>query len=111
MSVLTIHLYVAFLVAALAVLAVWQVPGRRIALWVVTVQIALGIAVMLQGFKVPWYHPALAVVGWAGYMAANAMARRNEKRNALIVAVVSSLLILIAYFVGMEAVKNGYASP
>jgi hypothetical protein len=110
-NLLIIHLWVAFLVAALAVLAVWQRTGRRITLYVVTLQILIGIVLMVQGLKVPWYHPALAVVAWAGYMAANAMSRRRDapRRNALIVAGVSSLLILIAYYVGMEAVKRGYA--
>ena len=110
MNLLTVHLWVAFLVAALAVLAVWQRLGRRITLYVVTLQILLGIVLMVQGLKVPWYHPALAVVAWAGYMAANALARREGgRRNALIVAGISSLLVLIAYYAGMEAVKHGFA--
>jgi hypothetical protein len=109
-NTLTIHLYAAFAVAALAVLAVWRRPERRITLYAVTVQILIGIVLMVQGAKVPWYHPALAVLGWIGYMAANAMARRDPaSRRALVVSGVSSLLILIAYYVGMEAVKHGYA--
>ena len=109
MNTLTIHLYVAFAVAALAVFAVWQRTPRRITLYAVTLQIAIGIVLMVQGAKVPWYHPALAVLGWIGYMAANAMARRDPaSRRALIVSGVSSLLILIAYYVGVQAVKMGY---
>jgi phosphoglycerol transferase MdoB-like AlkP superfamily enzyme len=109
-NLLTVHLWVAFLVAALAVLAVWQLLGRRITLYVLTLQILLGIVLMVQGLKVPWYHPALAVLGWAGYMVANALSRREGgRRNALIVAGIASLLILIAYYAGMEAVKHGYA--
>ncbi|MBV9438446.1 MAG: hypothetical protein JOZ24_00490 [Candidatus Eremiobacteraeota bacterium] len=109
MNTLTIHLYVAFVVAALAVLGVWRRPERRITLYVVTLQIALGIVLMVQGLRVPWYHPALAVLGWAGYMAANAIGRRESgARNALILSGAASLLILIAYYVGMEAVKAGY---
>ena len=108
MSILTIHLYLAFAVAALAVLAVWRRPERRITLYVVTLQILIGVWLMVQGLRVPWYHPALAVLGWAGYMAANAIARRQPgSRNPLIVAAVSSLLILVAYYVGVEAVKHG----
>jgi hypothetical protein len=108
-NILTVHLWVAFVVALLAVLAVWQRTPRRITLYVVTLQILIGIVLMVQGLKVPWYHPALAIVGWAGYMVANALSRRGATRNALIVAGLSSLLILIAYYVGMEAVKHGYA--
>ena len=110
MSLLQIHLWVAFAVAALAVLAVWQRTPRRVTLYVVTLQVLIGIVLMVQGLRVPWYHPALAVAGWAGYMVANALSRReNRKRTALIVAGLSSLLILVAYYVGMEAVKRGYA--
>ena len=108
MNVLTIHLYVGFAVAALAVLAVWRLPERRVTLYVVTLQILIGIWLMVQGLRVPWYHPALAVLGWAGYMAASAIARRRPgSRNALIVAGLASLLILVAYYAGMEAVKHG----
>jgi len=104
---LIVHLWVAFVVAALAVLAVWWRAGRRVTLYAVTLQILIGIVLMVEGLKVPWYHPALAVVGWAGYMAANAMARRaGGRRNALIVAGISSLLILLTYYAGMEAVKH-----
>lgn len=108
MNVLTIHLYVAFAVAALAVLAVWRRPERRITLYVATLQILIGVVLMVQGLRVPWYHPALAVVGWAGYMAANALARRQPgSRNPLLIAGASSLLVLVAYYVGLEAVKHG----
>ena len=106
MNILTVHLWVAFLVAALAVLAVWRRPERRITLYVVTLQIAIGVVLMIQGGRVPWYHPALAVLGWIGYMAANAIARRDLGRRALIVSAISSLLILIAYYVGIEVVKH-----
>jgi hypothetical protein len=108
-NTLTIHVYVAYLVAALALGAVWRRPGRRFTLYAVTLQIVVGIVLMVQGAKVPWYHPALAVLGWIGYMAANAIARRDPgSRNALVVTGVSSVLILVAYYVGMQAVKAGY---
>jgi peptidoglycan/LPS O-acetylase OafA/YrhL len=106
-TTLAVHLYLAFAVAALAVLAVWRRPERRITLYAVTLQIVIGIVLMVQGGRVPFYHPALAVLGWIGYMAANAIARRDPaSRRALIVSAVSSLLILLAYYVGLEAVKH-----
>jgi hypothetical protein len=106
-TTLTIHLYLAFVIAGLAVLAVWRRPERRITLYAVTLQIVIGVVLMVQGDRVPWYHPALAVLGWIGYMAANAIARRDPaSRKALIVSAVSSLLILVAYYVGLEAVKH-----
>jgi len=105
---LTIHLDVAFVVAALAVLAVWRRPERRVTLYVVTLQVLLGIVLLVQGLRAPWYHPALAVLGWAGYMAANVIARRRPGSRAILaVAAASSLLILLAYYAGVEAVKHG----
>ena len=108
---LNVHYGVAFLIAALAVFAVWQTPGRRITLYAVTLQILLGIVLIVQGMQAPWYHYALAVLAWIGYMAANAAARRSAAaRNVLLISGASTLLILIAFYVGMHAVKAGYAS-
>ena len=111
MNTLTIHLWVGFAVAALALLAVWQRTGRRITLYAVTVQIILGIVLVAQGLRGPWYHYGLAAAGWIGYMAANALGRRpGGARTALIVTVVSSLLVLIAFGIGQQAVR-GAAVP
>ncbi len=105
---LNVHYGVAMLVAALAILAVWQTPGRRITLYAVTLQLVLGIVLIVQGLQAPWHHYVLAVVAWAGYMAANAMARRSTPaRTVLVIAGASALLILIAFYVGMRAVKAG----
>jgi multisubunit Na+/H+ antiporter MnhB subunit len=107
MTTLTIHLWVGFAVAALAVLAVWQRTGRRITLYVVTLQIIAGIALVAQGVNAPWYQYALAVLGWAGYMAATALSRRpGGGRRALVVTVISSLLVLIAFGIGQQAVRG-----
>ncbi len=109
---LTLHLWIGFAVAALAVLAVWQRTGRRVTLYVTTLQIVVGVVLVVQGLRGPWYHYALAVLGWAGYMVANALSRRpGGARNALIVTVVSSLLILIAFGIGQQAVRGALGSP
>lgn len=111
MSILTIHLYVGMIVAALAVLAVWRRPERRITLYVVTLQIVLGVIVMIQGLRVSWIHPALAVVAWGGYMAANAAGRREGgTRNALIFSAIASLLLLIAFGIGQAATHAAAAA-
>ena len=108
MNTLTIHLWVGFAVAALAVLAVWQRTGRRITLYAVTLQILVGVVLVVQGVRGPWYHYALAVLGWIGYMAASALSRRpGGARPALIVVAVSSLLVLIAFGIGQQAVRAG----
>lgn len=110
MNLLTVHLWLGTAVVALAVLAVWQRTGRRITLYVVTLQLLLGIVLMAERFRVPWYHYGLAVLAWVGYMAANGMARRNaDRRTVLIVTAVSSVLILLAFAIGQGAVRAGYA--
>jgi multisubunit Na+/H+ antiporter MnhB subunit len=112
MTTLTLHLWIGFAVAALAVLAVWQRTGRRITLYAVTLQILVGIVLVVQGVRGPWYHYALAVLAWAGYMAANALSRRpGGARTAIVVTVVSSLLVLIAFGIGQQAVRGGLGTP
>jgi len=108
MQLLSVHLYVAFVVAALAVVAVWRRPERRITLYVVTLQILLGLILLTQSLRAPAGHYALAVLGWAGYMVANGLAKRPEKADtARVIAGISSLLILGAYYIGMHAVRTG----
>jgi hypothetical protein len=108
MPLLTLHYYIGFAVVAVAVLAIWRRPGRRIALYVVTLQILVGIILMIQHLRAPSTHYALAILGWAGYMVSNAVARRPERgRLALVLAVISSVLLLIGFQVGMQAVKSG----
>ena len=108
MTILTVHLWIGYIVALLAIVAVWQLPGRRITLYAVTLQIAIGVVLIAQGLKAPWYHYLLAVLAWIGYMAANGMARRSRTaRNVLLLSGISTLLILIAFYVGMHAVKAG----
>ena len=104
---LTLHLWVGFAAAALAVLAVWQRTGRRITLYVVTLQILVGIVLVVQGLRGPWYHYALAVLGWIGYMAAGALSRRpGGGRSALVITAIASLLVLIAFGIGQQAVRG-----
>ncbi len=62
-SILVVHLWLGFLSWRWRVLFVWQRRGRRITLYVLTLQIALGFVLMVQGCKVPWYHYALAIAG------------------------------------------------
>lgn len=108
MDFLTLHLWLGFAVVVLALLAVWRRGERRITIWVVTLQIAIGIGLMVRGLRVPAIHPALAILGWAAYMAANALGRRpGAARNALIAAAIGSLLILIAFGIGQSAVRHG----
>ncbi len=109
-SLLTVHLYVGIAVVALALLAVWWRTGRRITLYVVTLQILLGIVLMVQGLRVPPFHYGLAVAGWAGYMVANGMGRRGvDRRAVLLVSALSTVLLLVAFAIGQGVVRAGSA--
>ncbi|HZX68027.1 MAG TPA: hypothetical protein VFE70_04035 [Candidatus Elarobacter sp.] len=112
MALLTVHLWVGVAVVLLAVVAVWQRTGRRIALYVATLQILIGIVLVVERFSASWYHYALAVAGWAGYMVANAMTRRGAtQRTVLMVTAISSILILVAFAIGQRAVHVGATAP
>ncbi len=106
--VLVVHLAIGILVAACAALFVWRQTGRRITLYVLTLQIALGIWLIVTGLRAPSEHYGLAVIAWIGYMAANGIARRpGRERVALIITIVSSICVLGAAYLGAKA--GGYA--
>ncbi len=104
---LTVHYVVAFLVVALGVLFVWQQLGRRVMLYALTLQIALGVWLVVQGLRAPSAHYALAIVAWIGYMVANGLFKRGKKPIALGVTIASSVLVLVAFGIGQYAVKSG----
>jgi hypothetical protein len=106
--VLVVHLVVGILVALCAALFVWRLSGRRITLYVLTLQILLGIGLIVSGLKAPSAHYGLAIVAWIGYMAANGIARRpGRERVVLGITIVSSICVLIAAYLGAKA--GGYA--
>ncbi len=108
MNVLVVHLAVGILVAACAALLVWRQLGRRITLYVLTVQILLGIWLIVGGMRAGSTHYALAIVAWIGYMAANGIARRpGRERVALAITIVSSICVLIAAYLGAKAGNLG----
>jgi hypothetical protein len=103
-SVLVVHLVVGILVAACAALLVWWKLGRRIVLYLLTLQIALGVWAIVSGHQAPPPHYALAVLAWIGYMAANSMSGQPDQgRNVMILTVLSSAMVLLAAFIGARA--------
>jgi hypothetical protein len=107
-SVLVVHLTLGILVAACAALFVWFRLGRRITLYLLSLQILLGIALIVGGLRAPSPHYALAIVGWAGYMGANYMSRQpDSKKNVLVLTVLSSAMILLAAYIGSRAGNLG----
>jgi uncharacterized protein YqhQ len=108
MGLLTVHLYVAFAVVVLAIVGVWRRSDRRITLYVVTLQILIGIGLLFMQLRAPSVHYALALLGFIGYMVAGAISKRPDRgRVALAVSGISSLLILDAFYIGMHAVRVG----
>jgi hypothetical protein len=106
-SIVTIHLYVGLLVLVSALALVWRLPGRRITLYVLTVQILLGIALVAQGYRISPIHIVAAVLGWALYMAANAIARRNpEKKLGLYLTIAATVLVVVAGAIGGAAMPH-----
>ena len=104
MDILVVHLWVGILVAACAALFVWFRLGRRITLYLLSLQILLGIVLMVGGLRVPAPHFVLALVGWAGYMGANYMSRQpDSKQNVLVLTILSSALVLLAAYIGARA--------
>ena len=105
--VLVVHLAIGILVAACAALLVWQRTGRRITLYVLTLQIILGIWLIVSGLRAPSHHYALAIVAWIGYMVANGLARKEGRGNiVLAITIVSSVCVFAAAYIGAKA--GGY---
>jgi len=103
-SVLVVHFLLGILVAACAALLAWFRLGRRVSLYLLTLQLALGLALIIAGFRAPAPHYVLALFGWAGYMFAAYLGREpNSRQNVLIVTILSSAMILLAAFIGVRA--------
>jgi hypothetical protein len=73
-------------------------------LYLLTVQIFIGIWLLVQQFRAPSPHYALAFAAWIGYMIANGMARKEgQGQNALMVTGISTLMVLVAFALGLHA--------
>ncbi|MFN2459402.1 MAG: hypothetical protein ABR591_01720 [Candidatus Velthaea sp.] len=103
---LSVHYVFAMLVAAGAVAIVWWRWGRRIMLYALSLHILIGVWVIVSGMRAPSLHLAFAGLGWAGYMAANAIGRRPNRENAaLAVTIGASACVLVAFAIGQWALK------
>jgi hypothetical protein len=103
-SVLVVHLVLGIVVALSAALFVWRKLGRRVTLYLLTLQIFIGIYLLSQGLKVASAHYALAFLAFVGYMVANGMSRKpGNDRNVLMVTGISTLMVVVALFLGLHA--------
>ena len=77
-------------------------------LYLLTLQIALGIWVIFTGLKAPSVHYALALVAWVGYMVANGLFRKPQRRQiALGITAFSTVLVLVAFYIGWKTALPG----
>jgi hypothetical protein len=107
-SMLLVHLILGMIVALCAVLFVWVRTGRRITLYILTLQILLGIALIVSGLRAPSPHYALAILAWAGYMYANYLGRKDgQGKKVLVITILSSIMILFAAYIGSKAAGVG----
>jgi hypothetical protein len=107
-SVLVVHLVLGIVVALCAVLFVWVRIGRRITLYALTLQILLGIGLIIGGLRAPSPHYALAVLAWAGYMYANALGKKEgQGKNVMVVTILSSVMVVLAAYIGSKAAGLG----
>jgi hypothetical protein len=75
-------------------------------LYLLTVHILVGGWVLSTHLRAPTLHYVFALLGWAGYMAANGIGRRPGRENvALAITIFSSVCVLIAFAIGQWAVK------
>jgi len=102
---LSLHLVVGILVIVVTALSIASRPGRRIALYLITLQVILGIILIVQGLRAPNLHYGLALVGWAGLMVANRVQRKGERRLATAIAVASGMCLIVAFFQGYSSIK------
>jgi hypothetical protein len=108
-SVLVVHLWLGILVAACAALFVWFRLGRRITLYLLSLQLLLGIVLLVEHHQAPPPHYALAIVGWTGYMGANYMSRQPDSgKNVLVLTILSSAMILLAAYIGARTMGVNY---
>jgi hypothetical protein len=100
-SLVTLHLAVGILAIIAALTLVWRLPGRRIVLYVLTLQILLGLILLHGGYRAPPAHILSAFLAWALYMAANALTRRQaDARLTLGFVVAATVLVVIAGALG-----------
>jgi hypothetical protein len=104
---LTVHNIFAMLVTAGAVCIVWWRWGRRAMIYILTVQILIGIWTVTSGLKASSLHYTFALLGWIGYMVANGIERRGGRENlALAVTVAGSACVLVGFAIGQWLVKG-----
>jgi len=104
---LSIHNIFAMLVAAGAVAIVWWRWGRRVMLYLLSVQILIGAWVVFGGLRANSLHYTFALLGWIGYMIANGIERRGGRENlALAVTIGSSACVLVGFAIGQWLAKG-----
>ncbi len=107
MLILKIHNAVALLLFLAAVLAIFMPVVRRYVVYVLALQIVLGVTVWLKvGLVAPPAHWILAILVGGVWPMANALERKGRPKAAVMaVSAVGAVIVAFVLYLGMHAAK------
>jgi hypothetical protein len=105
--ILKIHNAVALLLFLAAVLAIFMPVVRRYVVYVLALQIVLGVTVWLKvGLVAPPAHWILAILVGGVWPMANALERKGRPKAAVMaVSAVGAVIVAFVLYLGMHAAK------
>ena len=108
MLILKIHNIVALLLFIVAVAAIFVPVARRYVVYVLALQIVLGIALWLKVHLVaPPAHWILAILVGGVWPMANALERKGRPKAAVMtVTAVGAVIVALVLYIGMHAAKT-----
>ncbi len=108
MILLNVHYAIGFLIVLTSLAAIFWAPARRIALYVLVLQILVGFALWaITKAAPPPLHWILAILNGGTYAMGTAFARRGRPRPLIIATyVVGFIVFAIVFSLGMHAVKG-----
>ena len=108
MLILQIHNAVALLLFLVAVVAIFVPVVRRYVVYVLALQILLGVAVWYKAHLVPpAAHWILAILVGGVWPMANALERRGRPKAAVMaVSTIGAVIVAFVIYLGMSALKG-----
>ena len=107
MLILKIHNFVALLLFVVAIAAIFVPLARRYVVYVLALQIVLGIALWLKVHLVPPpTHWILAILVGGVWPMANALERKGRPKAAVMaISAVGAVIVALVIYIGMQATK------
>ncbi len=108
MLILKIHNIVALLLFVIAIAAIFVPVARRYVVYVLALQIVLGIALWLKVHLVaPPAHWILAILVGGVWPMANALERKGRPKAAVMtVSAVGAVIVALVLYIGMHTAKS-----